>query len=478
MADNVLGALADLQQESEPAVTEAKATAVSSTITVTTPNPTTVIFCGSADFVAAAKGPSGKAQQKKEGANGKEFNKPVIISSLSDKRVRFLSVGPSAGHIIALTGEGVFVWGLNGNGQLGLGNKGGYCHPGPVRATLWDRDGDAPISVATGNKHTLMVYASGQVFACGAGERGQLGLGITKTTLVDINTPKKVPLEKIVCIAAGTDYSLAADEAGQLYSWGWSEYGKLGTGSDGAYNTKDSSIKMTYTETAITKVDIRDGKVIQVSAGKHHAACLTSEGHGYTWGDNGYGKLGHRDQKQREAPTKIQGARFSTLLCGDVTTAGLGWPEYQGRPFSQQQGDGLVWVWGVLKGSNGEGATHPVPEYNVQGWTVDKANFAMGGTHCALAGEGSGVAWAFNPVAFGQLGFGATGPKSSHTAGKMDCPDGLVARQVVASVGQTHLLVDASTVTGLEAWDPPTEALAGPAAKPARAAPPKKKARK
>ena len=320
------------------------------------------------------------------------------------------------------------------------------------------------------------MYASGTILSCGAGERAQLGLGHKGAALNDQNKPQKVPIEaKVACIAAGHDYSLCADEGGALYSWGWSEYGKLGTGTDGSYNTRDSSIKITYTATDISKIPM-EGKIIQVSAGKHHAACLTDEGLGYTWGDNGYGKLGHRAQKQRNAPTRVQGARFSTLLCGDVSTAGLGWPEYQGRPFSKQSGDGLVWVWGVLKGSNGEGATHPVPNYDVQGWAIDKCNFALGGTHCALSGEGAGVAWAFSPVAFGQLGFGPNGVKSSHTANKMDVGEGLVARQVVASVGQTHLLVDSETAKGVETWEPPTEPLPAPATKP-RGPPPKKKAR-
>ena len=214
-----------------------------------------------------------------------------------------------------------------------------------------------------------------------------------------------------------------------------------------------------------------EGKIIQVSAGKHHAACLTDEGLGYTWGDNGYGKLGHRDQKQRNAPTRVQGARFSTLLCGDVSTAGLGWPEYQGRPFSKQSGDGLVWVWGVLKGSNGEGATHPVPNYDVQGWSIDKANFALGGTHCALAGEGAGVAWAFSPVAFGQLGFGKDGVKSSHTANKMDVGEGLVRGG--CGPGPAHLLVDSETAAAWHGSRPRT-AAARRSLKPR--GPPKKKA--
>ena len=185
MAENVLGALADLQEESKPEPTAETNEAVSSLMKVETPNPTSVLFCGSADFAAAAKGASGKAQQKKDGANGEEFRAPVIISSLNDKKVRYLSVGPSAGHVVALTGDGTYVWGLNGNGQLGLGTKGGYVHPGPVKAKLWDVEGDTPVAVAAGNRHTLMLYASGTILSCGAGDRAQLGLGHKGAALND-----------------------------------------------------------------------------------------------------------------------------------------------------------------------------------------------------------------------------------------------------------------------------------------------------
>ena len=54
MAENVLGALADLQEESKPEPTAETNEAVSSLMKVETPNPTSVLFCGSADFAAAA----------------------------------------------------------------------------------------------------------------------------------------------------------------------------------------------------------------------------------------------------------------------------------------------------------------------------------------------------------------------------------------------------------------------------------------
>ena len=100
-----------------------------------------------------------------------------------------------------------------------------------------------PVAVAAGNRHTLVLYASGTILSCGAGDRAQLGLGHKGAALNDQNKPQKVPLEaKVACVAAGHDYSLCADEGGALYSWGWSEYGKLGTGTDGgAPLTSDAS---------------------------------------------------------------------------------------------------------------------------------------------------------------------------------------------------------------------------------------------
>ena len=64
MAENVLGALADLQEESKPEPKE-ETNGGQLGHQVETPNATSVLFCGSADFAAAAKGASGKAQQKK-----------------------------------------------------------------------------------------------------------------------------------------------------------------------------------------------------------------------------------------------------------------------------------------------------------------------------------------------------------------------------------------------------------------------------
>ena len=442
MAD-LAGLFGDLAEESaakgaDAAETKAEAT-VAQVLRVDAPASTALVFCGSADWVAAAKGAAGKVRQKAEGPNGEEFNAPVVVASLGGVRVLSLAVGPNAGHCLALTEAGARAWGQNADGQLGLGDKGAWCVPGPAPATLWDRDGDAAVSAAVGKNHTLVVYASGAAYSCGGGERGALGYGERKAELPERQTtPRAVALSGVAAVAAGVDFSLAATSGGALYSWGWSEFGKLGQGDDGCYNTKDASIKLTYTAAGTpTKVRLplapkggdgpptSTGVVVQVSAGKNHASALCDDGVGFTWGDGSYGKLGHRAQADEHAPKALEGARFSTLLCGDSSTAALGWPEYRGRPFAKSAGDGMLYVWGVLKGTHGEGATHPVPNYDLQGWNIPKCNLALGAAHAALAAEDAAVAFAQSPVAYGQLGYGDAGPKSSHRAQKAGRPRGI-----------------------------------------------------
>ena len=275
---SIMDALSGLQEESGPASAPAAAEAIAAVHVVDVPEKSCVVFCGSTDWVAAAKGAAGKQKQKADGAMGEEFNSPVVVGgALCGVRVASLSVGPCAGHVLALTSGGhVFAWGQNGQGQLGLGKEGPWCVPGPARAKLWEALG-TPTAAATGKNHTLVCYADGTLAACGAGDRGALGLGERKADMPEaLAAPKAVPGPAgrgVVAVAAGCDFSLAALGDGSLYSWGWTEFGKLGLGDDGCYNTKDSSIKLTYTASGSpAKVALgadAAAKVVQVSAGKN-----------------------------------------------------------------------------------------------------------------------------------------------------------------------------------------------------------------
>jgi len=96
-------------------------------------------------------------------------------------------------------GRVLFTWGLNDNGQLGLGDVVHRSSPVQVGAlTNW-------ASVACGATHTLAINAAGQLFAWGRNNSGRLGLG----DIVSRSSPVQVgPIYDWDKISAGGSHSI------------------------------------------------------------------------------------------------------------------------------------------------------------------------------------------------------------------------------------------------------------------------------
>jgi alpha-tubulin suppressor-like RCC1 family protein len=81
--------------------------------------------------------------------------------------------------------------------------------------------------VAAGGYHSLALDSSGNVWATGLNDHGQLGLGDTD----NLNTWTQVTaLSGIVSIAAGEYHSIAIDSDGHVWAWGYDSTGQLGDG--------------------------------------------------------------------------------------------------------------------------------------------------------------------------------------------------------------------------------------------------------
>jgi len=75
--------------------------------------------------------------------------------------------------------------------------------------------------------HSLALTESGEVYAWGQNDKGQLGLGDREGRL----TPTKVPgLAGIKAVAARYYQSFALTESGEVYAWGRNDKGQLGLG--------------------------------------------------------------------------------------------------------------------------------------------------------------------------------------------------------------------------------------------------------
>src|SRR5215475_5650790 len=129
---------------------------------------------------------------------------------------RTQAAGPSQGPLLG--------WGLNDIGQLGTGDKATYDGPVLVNAPY----GLRATSVRTGN-FSVAVNASGQVYAWGPGQLGQLGNGAFDNHL----RPVKARLPKGVRVRAareGMEFVVALTTTGKVLAWGLGTSGQLGNG--------------------------------------------------------------------------------------------------------------------------------------------------------------------------------------------------------------------------------------------------------
>jgi alpha-tubulin suppressor-like RCC1 family protein len=296
-------------------------------------------------------------------------------------------------------GNGVFTWGSNFFGELGVGYSGQPSATPEAVAGL-----GAVNAVATGDYNTFAVFGDGTVWGWGMNAAGSLADGTT--------TERHSPVQAqgvtgAVDVAAGYAHTLALMAGATVWSWGSNFAGQLGDGT-----TADSGPKPVPGLTSVAAV----------AAGRVHSLALTSDGTLYAWGENGYGQLGDGTTESRSTPTPVLSG-VSAVAAGDYHTVVL-------------KTDGTVWGFGQnwygQLGIGRQSNAHPLAEQALGLTDVVSIGAGDFGSF-AVTADGSAWTWGYNQ--HGQLGIGTV-------AEAQTTPAHVASLSGVAQVdgGETHTL--------------------------------------
>ena len=192
-------------------------------------------------------------------------------------------------------------WGYNTDGQRGDGTIGAASDTiGSVTLPA----GRTARQIAAGGSHALVLLDSGEVYAWGGNDSGQLGLG----DLLFRSAPVKVNLPGLaVAVAAGKFHSVALLEDGRVFTWGANNLGQLGDGGRDPTTLPKASLIVS---------------VAQIAAGNNHVVALRIDGSVWAWGANAVGQAGDGTLKTARVPTPTGLTQIQRVRAGgDVSIA-------------------------------------------------------------------------------------------------------------------------------------------------------------
>lgn len=307
-----------------------------------------------------------------------------IPKKIENLGAKFQSVSAHDHFNIALDMDGnIWSWGNNYYGQLGDGTNETRGVPKKIEGL------GTTFKIVSGSN---AIDIDGNIWTWGYNGKGQLGDGTT----IHKNKPQKLTGlgTTFKYLSSGNNYTIAIDEEGNMWSWGYNIYGRLGLG-----NTSNQ-----YTPKKITGLDVKFKKA---DAGEGNSIALDENGDVWTWGYNGRGQLGDGTTTHSYIPKKIEnlGVKFT-----DVSVSVR---EFEGSNIAIDE-EGNIWTWGQNPcGQLGNGTTESenIPKKLDELQAKFNQVYAYRGHTIAL--DQDGYVWTWGGNYHGQLGDGTNENKYS-----------------------------------------------------------------
>jgi cysteine-rich repeat protein len=312
-----------------------------------------------------------------------------------------LWAGATARHTCARRGDQIRCWGINEQGQLGVGST---ANVGDEKVDLPPVDvdpGGVALKVVTSRQHSCALLVDKSVRCWGLGDL--LGRGNGKSDKIGDAPGEMPPKDPVVLggpvadIVAGESHTCALLEgpAGAVVCWG--------TGTGTGYKNK-GNVGLFETPASVGPVPL-GGEVQQIAAGAGHTCALFKgpfAGKVRCWGSNDFGQLGlgHTDyigdnEDPKDAPFLAldgPGDPVVRIHAGSIHSCAL---LSSGKLFcwgSNGQGQLGNWAGGSNVGDNE--APNPAGEVRVLEVGDQVLGMAMGNSHtCARLAAGKVRCW-------------------------------------------------------------------------------------
>ena len=202
--------------------------------------------------------------------------------------IRIISIAAGVWHSACVTDSGqVFAWGLANDGQLGINPK-TFGLPRKLdtreiyiaKPTLVESLGNQNVvNISCGSNYSVVRTADNKVFAFGNGTEGVLGNGNTSCTFIPQEIVGLSGIE-LKKIACGWNHCLALTKTGTVYEWG-NQYKDI----------FESAEPILYPQIV---ADLENYRIRDIACGDYHSCALSAKNPNgvFTWGSNGYGQLG------------------------------------------------------------------------------------------------------------------------------------------------------------------------------------------
>ncbi len=257
-------------------------------------------------------------------------SKPTKVANLP----KIIDIECGSYNSFAITEENeVYSWGLNADGECGIGS---YTNRTTVNKVKYITDA---IDIRAGKNHTIVLRSTGEVYVTGSNMYGELAKNSGQIRKQEIFT-KVENLKNIVEIGSGASNGIAVNTSGNVYTWGSNVYGELGLNSNDI---------LRY---GVSKVD-KIGDIRYVDGGKNTSVLVNGAGEVYVSGLNKLGGLGNNSTNNIQTFQKLDqslinnvidissGDNYTVFLKTDGTVWGTG--DYnQGDDTIKSQTKGMV----------------------------------------------------------------------------------------------------------------------------------------